>query len=291
MPQSIRTLHELAKLLNISELLHVVDIGANPIGPPPPYAPLLAAGLIRLTGFEPQKDAFDALLSGNSTNRNYFPLAVGDGLKHTLHIYRASGLTSLLRLRQRTMDVFRLLKRAGRLISTEPVETAKLDSIKELNDIDFLKIDIQGGELDVFRNGTEKLKSVLAIQTEVAFFPLYDGQPMFGDVDVFLRSIGFKFHCFAHVSHFPLGRLVSRGKWRRPMRQALDGDVVYVRDFSNPDSLSDNDLAKLALLSHACFDSFDLAAVFISHLQKRGIIAEGSVKLYADLLPDEYTLG
>ncbi len=290
MPQSKKTLNKLTKLLNLTEQLHVVDIGANPVGPPPPYASLLAAGLIRVTGFEPQEDACDALLSESVINTNYLPIAVGDGLKHTLNIYRFSGLTSLFRLRQKTLDTFRLLKRHGRLVSQETVKTERLDSIKELENIDFLKIDIQGGELDVFKNGKEKLKSVLAIQTEVAFFPLYEEQPMFGDVDVLLRSEGFKFHRFAHISRFPLGRLVSRGKWRRPMHQALDGDVVYVRDFSDPDTLSDIDLAKLALLSHACFESFDLAALCISQLAQRKFIAEDSAKKYVDMLPEEYTI-
>ncbi|MEE9454596.1 MAG: FkbM family methyltransferase [Paracoccaceae bacterium] len=291
MPQSVETLHKIAALINFSGKLNIVDIGANPIGGPPPYASLIAANLANLIGFEPQKEAYEALIKADTPNEKYLPYAVGDGKKHKLNIYKGSGLTSLFRIRRNTIDAIRGLRASSRLVAEETIDTKKLDSLKEVQSIDFLKIDIQGGELAVFENGTKKLKDALAIQTEVAFSPLYEDQPMFGDVDVFLRSIGFMFHRFAHVAHFPLGRLLFKGKWRKPMHHTLDGDVVYTRDFSDPAAMSDIALTKLALLAHACFQSYDLAALCISNLEARGTLAKGAVQSYADILPDEYTLG
>lgn len=290
MPQSKNTLNKVARLLGITELLHVVDIGANPIGSPPPYASLLSAGLARLTGFEPQEEAFNKLQKNKTPNETYLPHVVGDGAKRTLNIYKGSGFTSLLKIRQKTIRVIRGLGGSKRLLAEEALTTKKLDSMSELPGIDFLKIDIQGGELAVFQNGQAKLTNALAIQTEVAFFPLYESQPMFGDVDVFLRSIGFNFHRFIHVSQFPLGKLVYQGKWRKPFHQALDGDVVYVRDFSDPAQMSNQDLAKLALLAHACFESYDLAALCITNLESRGALTSGATQTYADILPKDYTI-
>ena len=291
MPQSKKTLCKIASLLCITERLHIVDIGANPIGEAPPYASLLSANLARLTGFEPQKSAFESLLEQKQPNEEYLPYAVGDGDEHTLNVYKGSGFTSLLRIRRKTVNVIRGLHGPSRLMSEDKMGTRTLDTMPELQNVDFLKIDIQGGELTVFQHGKEKLLSVLAIQTEVAFFPLYEDQPMFGDIDVFLRSIGFKFHRFIHISRFPLGKLIHRNRRRKPMSQALDGDVVYVRDFSDPAAMSDVCLAKLALLAHACFVSYDLAALCISILEDRGIVATGTVQSYTDLLPEDYTLG
>lgn len=290
MPQSNRTLIQIAALLGITERLHIVDIGANPIGKPPPYSSLMSANLARLTGFEPQQSAFEQLVEQNRLNEEYLPYAVGGGGEHTLNVYKGSGLTSLLRIRKKTMNVIRGLRGASRLMSEEKLTTHSLDEMSELQSIDFIKIDIQGGELTAFQNATEKLTSVLAIQTEVAFFPLYENQPMFGDVDVFLRSIGFTFHRFVHVSRFPLGKLIFRGRNRKPMSQALDGDVIYTRDFSEPFEMSDADLAKLALLAHACFESYDLAALCISKLVDRGAAEMGTERSYAKLLPEDYTL-
>jgi hypothetical protein len=38
--------------------------------------------------------------------------------------------------------------------------------------LDFLKIDVQGGELAVFQGGISKLSETVAIQTEISFVPL-----------------------------------------------------------------------------------------------------------------------
>ncbi len=289
MPQTSETLRALAELLQFKDRLLVVDIGANPIGDPPPYAVLQETGLVSLVGFEPQESAYQALLEQLRPDERILPYAVGDGRKHTLNVYKASGLTSLFKLRNKTLRAMRGLSGPGRLIGEVEVDTRRLDSIKEIDRIDFLKIDIQGGELAVFKYGKKKLANTLAIQTEVGFFPLYEGQPLFGDVDVFLRSVGFAFHRFMHVARFPLGKLVVRGRWRRPMHQALDGDVVYTRDFSEPERWSDDELVRMGLLAHGCFASYDLTSLCIGYLVERGVLAEGTLAKYAALLPDEYT--
>jgi len=75
------------------------------------------------------------------------------------------------------------------------IETTTLDSFcasELVNTIDFLQIDVQGAELNVFQGAQQILKnSILAIQTEVEFAPLYKDQPLFADVDNHLRQQGF----------------------------------------------------------------------------------------------------
>jgi FkbM family methyltransferase len=75
------------------------------------------------------------------------------------------------------------------------IETTTLDSFcaSELIDtIDFLQVDVQGAELNIFQGAQQIIKnSTLAIQTEVEFAPLYKNQPLFADVDNHLRQQGF----------------------------------------------------------------------------------------------------
>ena len=47
--------HELLRPQRVTE---VVDIGASPTQKPPPYKPMLDAGLCRVTGLEPDEKAF-----------------------------------------------------------------------------------------------------------------------------------------------------------------------------------------------------------------------------------------
>ena len=67
---------------------------------------------------------------------------------------------------------------------------AKENSIEE---IDVIWIDIQGAELMAFQGMGDLLKTVKVIHTEVEFFPLYIGQPLFPEVNAFLKSQGFEF--------------------------------------------------------------------------------------------------
>src|SRR5437763_8887102 len=91
-PMSIS--NDLARLLSMRRLTHVVDIGANPIEGAPPYKPLLDAQLCRITGFEPQAAALAELNRKKGASESYFPYAVGDGEEHTLNLCAYSGWTS-----------------------------------------------------------------------------------------------------------------------------------------------------------------------------------------------------
>jgi FkbM family methyltransferase len=130
------------------------------------------------------------------TNETYLPYAVGDGGEHTLNLCAYSGWTSLFVPSAAALDVFSFFKANARVVDRTRLKTRRLDDIAELDGIDFLKIDIQGGELAVFVHGREKLKHAVVIQTEVQFVDLYDGQPSFGQVDQELRAQGFIPHAF-----------------------------------------------------------------------------------------------
>jgi hypothetical protein len=88
------------------------------------------------------------------------------------------------------------------LKSSAIVDTVSLDFFVDNNDIetvDFIKIDIQGAELDVFIGGIRTLQDVTVIVSEVEFIPLYIDQPLFGDVCKFLRTQDIHFHKFVSL--------------------------------------------------------------------------------------------
>jgi FkbM family methyltransferase len=58
------------------------------------------------------------------------------------------------------------------VIDRVPVHARRLDDISEIEHLNFLKIDVQGGELAVFQGGKSKLSETVAIQTEISFVPL-----------------------------------------------------------------------------------------------------------------------
>jgi FkbM family methyltransferase len=94
------------------------------------------------------------------------------------------------------------------------VPVKRLDSVMN-GEIDLLKLDLQGYELEALKGCGSLLQHIKTITAEVEFVPLYDGQPLFADIDSFLRSHGFKL--------FNLYEL-----WTQADGQLTAGDAVYL---------------------------------------------------------------
>jgi FkbM family methyltransferase len=271
---------DVVALLSPERLTAVVDIGANPIDTEPPYKPMLAKRLCTLVGFEPQVDALAKLNTRKSDLETYLSYAVGDGKAGVLKICQAPGMTSLLTPNPRVLDCFPGFAHFGRVTKEIPVETRTLDSISEISHLDFLKIDVQGTELAVFRNGTARLAKAVALQTEISFVPLYMNEPVFGDIDLALRGLGFIPHMFDKINKRMILPLHSGDNLFAAINQLLEADIVYVRDFTQPDKMSSEQLKHLALIAHHCYRSYDLAVNCMHHLVARASIPSDAVDRY-----------
>ena len=66
----------LSTTLKFERRPNILDVGANPLDKPL-YTELVESKLCNLFGFEPQKDAFDALVEKKADNETYFNVALG----------------------------------------------------------------------------------------------------------------------------------------------------------------------------------------------------------------------
>jgi hypothetical protein len=132
-------------------------------------------------------------------------------------------MTSLLKPNRKVLDNLWKLKDLGKIVETREIKTIRLDDIREIDYFDFLKLDIQGSELAVLKNGREKLKRCLAIDLEVSFMPLYEKQPLFPEVDTELRKQGFNIFKIVSAKYWPIN-----GHWR-----LIEADCLYVKDSSD----------------------------------------------------------
>jgi FkbM family methyltransferase len=265
----------LHSLLLPQRLTEIVDIGACSTDDLPPYKPMLDAGLCRVTGFEPHPESFEQLMQTRGPQEHYFPFVVGDGKRHNLTLYpgRRRGMSSLFEVDPAIFALFPEFIACTKSPEMIEVQTQKLDDITEIQSLDYLKIDIQGGELAVFQSGKARLANAVVVQTEVSFITIYKGQPTFAEVDFELRGQGFLPHCFPSVLKWPIYPNI----WR-PLNQLLEADIVYVRDFIRC-SMNDEQLKHLALIAHHCYRSFDLALHCIMLLERRGVLS-GAQKAY-----------
>jgi FkbM family methyltransferase len=271
----------LLNLLTPQRQTHVVDVGANPIDGDPPYKDMLAQGFCCVTGFEPQTDALAELNRRKGKLETYLPYVVGRGGGAELKVCRYPGWTSLLQPRAAALQAFPVFQNNATVDAYMSVRTHRLDDLPELAAFDFLKIDVQGSELDVFEGAQKHLQHAVAIQTEMPFIALYEGQPTFGVLDQALRQMGFVPHCFADVKRCPIAPLDVQGAG---VHQLLEADVVYVKDFIQPITMNDEQLKQLSLLMHHCYRSYDLSARCIEVLQQRSAVPKDALQRYVDYL-------
>ncbi len=274
----------LSQILAPARPTAIVDIGANPIDGDPPYKRMLAAGLCDVVGFEPQTEAFARLTAIAGPRERYLPYTVGDGTERTLQVCGLEGMTSLLVPDPAHLALFNLFPTWGEVKSTHPVTTHRLDDIAEIAHMDFLKMDIQGSERDVLAHGRDKLMQTVAVQTEVSFITLYQGQPTLGEIDVMMRALGFLPHCFAEMKVWPLAPTVVSGQPNKGLRQLLEADLVYVRNFTRVENMAAEQWKHLALIAHHCYGSVDLAARCLNMLAELGAVPANASETYLSSL-------
>ena len=248
---------DLLRLIPQPETIRVIDVGAMAIGDDV-YAPLVVAGLAHVLGFEciqSECDRRNAIKSGTHT---CLPCAIGDGRERTFYECNFPMTSSLYEPNSGLLAKFQNLENLTRVVRTEPMPTRRLDDLPEAAGADFLKLDVQGAELDVM-NGAEKvLAEVVVIHTEVEFVPMYKDQPLFAEVDQRLRKSGFLFHKFSGIAGRTFQPLLVNNDPNQALSQMIWADAVYAKDFMTLDRLPAAKLLKMAAILHLVYGSYDL---------------------------------
>jgi FkbM family methyltransferase len=128
--------------------LVIVDVGAQ--GGPYHYAGLVRSGInYRIIGFEPLLNRLSERLENENDPRlTLLPNFVGDGSERIFHVNNFDMTSSLLPL-NRKLNALLLGLDQLETLRVESVKTDRLDTLlADIATIDFLKLDIQGFELE-----------------------------------------------------------------------------------------------------------------------------------------------
>jgi FkbM family methyltransferase len=213
-------------------------------------------------GFDADRQECERLNALGADTR-YLPYALGrsDGAKATLHLTVSSGSSSLLEPNDAFLAPFPY-RAAMSVQRTVPVTLTTLDRVCADEGVrpDVLKLDIQGGELDVLMGADSALSTTLLVESEVEFNPLYKNQPLFGDVDRFLRDKGWLL----------LG--VRRAYWRRHHAPVADGGTLVHGDalWINESLLErgDRETRLKAIAALASYREFDYVAALAASIEE-----------------------
>jgi FkbM family methyltransferase len=239
----------------------IVDVGAQNLkSEGHVYEPLVQAGVAKVIGFEPLPDEASKRKESEPSTvlMSYF---IGTGGPAVFHVTKFNPASSLYEPNVAFLRRFCSLADMCETVQTIGVTTTRLDDVTEIEDCDFLKIDVQGGERDVIEGGMRLLDKVIALHTEVEFSPVYKAQPLFSDIDVLLRARSFDLIDLVCPGYNTYSAIL------RPLAQSrlLWADAIY---FKRPEALllvDPDKLIKAAYIAHVNYGMFDLAADYLSH--------------------------
>ena len=256
---------KLIKLLNLLpdfDGLTLIDIGAAG-GIEPRWNQI--AKKINLIGFEPDVGAHEKLIAEGNNCKDYIvhPFAIWSHSEGIPIIFsKKPEVSSHFAANMDFLVNFPQSNRFER-VKVETVMSKTLDSLKVKNP-DFMKIDIQGAELNALLGSKETLKNCIGVELEVEFTEMYLGQPLFGEIAKHLVESGFEFYDFLNLcrwerdSHSGLGQLVF-------------GDALFLR---SPENFLANKKSNQQISTYlgilALYNRFDL----ILHVQKRLAVAQ-----------------
>ena len=223
----------------------VCNVGSRKIDSQDDYASQgwqVFAPNLSIYGFDADADACDeanAELVARQINWKevHIPLAIGKAIEErTLYVTKHPMCSSLYPPNEAYLERLAGLPELVNLDFSFEIDTTTLDTFCQeegVNEIDFMQIDVQGADLDVLEGAVNILNcGTLAIQIEVEFSHLYTNQPLFADVDTFLRK-----HDFTLFDVSRSYRLRARSPIRSTVRagQLLWGDAFYFRDLIRED--------------------------------------------------------
>ena len=169
-------------------------------------------GIQKITVFEPLSENFDILsqrLQNVNADIQGYQVALGSK-KGTATMYLSSNeaqSSSILKPKEHLEhhpDVS--------FDGNEEVEVDTLDTF-DIGESNFINIDVQGYELEVFRGGQKTLQQIDYVYCEVNRGEMYEGIPMVEELDEFLSEYGFE----RVETHWP----ETWYKW---------GDALYIKN-------------------------------------------------------------
>jgi FkbM family methyltransferase len=256
----------------------VCNVGSRKLGQSDDYASSgwgIFAPNLSIYGFDADADACEAAnadleLRQVDWTEKHIPLALSKSNgESTLYVTQNPMCSSLYPPNEPYLARFADLPELVNLDFTIEMETTTLDAFcnqEGIASIDFLQVDVQGADLQVLQGSEQILKTVLAVQTEVEFSHLYVNQPLFADVDAYLRAKDFTFF---HTTTAYVPRARSPIVSSKRSGQLLWGDAFYfcdlLQDVEMLHSKTPEQIFKLACIADV-LDFPDFTLELLEHL-------------------------
>ncbi|MCP1316181.1 glycosyltransferase [Halomonas sp. 707B3] len=220
-----------------------------------------------IIAFDPQSLVQKPEVYANSENIQLFQhVLLGDNQPATLYVCMSPTLSSTLKPLPTEQQP--LGKREGtRLLTTLPINTIALDSIKGIASLDWLVLDGLSDAATILEHGQRALTDTLVIELSAVFQPTHERQPSLAELQHWASRNGFRFYCLntpRHISHLP----ESIPAKKRQATELESADVLFLPSHARMTTLSDNQRIKLAFLLHTVYGIKDMAYELLAEVSQ-----------------------
>lgn len=244
---------------------------------------------IKIFGFDADEKETNKLNKlKQNINTTYFPLALWEN-KGFKKFYITNNLASstFLLPNKNFLDRFpdRKNLKVNKHIKVKTIDLDTWATENGINNIDFIKLDSEGADLFVLKGARRLLRgSVLGLTSEVSFVQTLVNQPLFGDLNIFLKSYGFEIYDLGLIRL--LRKTMSNTGGASRTGQVVGGHALYFKDpvakFKHKE-WSDINILKLACLMEL-FGLADCAIEIIQVFKSRGFLKNFKSNELLDLL-------
>jgi FkbM family methyltransferase len=225
--------------------------------------------------FEPDPRAYSILKENSDSNLIVLNSALSDSNKKVeFHLCKKQEVSSIFPPNFDFLNKFPNTERfeAQKNISLN-ADTLNNQIIKiGINEVDFIKIDTQGYELPILQGSFDYLDSTIGMEIEVEFVEMYKGQPLFDEVNGFVKSKGF--------SLVDLKRSYWKRKGTRNTTnkkgQLIYGDALYFKTPEQILKISNINQEKIirSIFIYLAYGYIDLSQVLLHEAKNINLLTE-----------------
>lgn len=232
---------------------------------------------VRAILFEPDIEEYEKLVAENSESSIIINSALAEKQKSVdFNICQKQQVSSIYKPNKPLLDKYEDSERFN-VQKTISMEANSIDNLllkENINEIDFIKIDTQGSELDILKGATNFYTNLIGIEVEVEFIELYHCQPLFSEVNNFIESQGFKLID------------LKRYFWKRKSKnysvkkgQLIFGDALYFKDPESImalENLTEEKIIK-SIYIYLSYGYDDLARTILDLSEKSDLVSKESI--------------
>ena len=223
---------------------------------------------ISYIGFEPAIDEFNKLNESKKDNEMYYPYALWNSNDEKRRDFYICNETDWNSFYEPLPSKLHSIKESIKVKDTSKKQMYRLDSI--IKHMDFIKIDVEGSELNVLKGCGHVLDTTLGINVEACALQIRKNQPTFEEIYKYLIDRDFLLFDIEKKMYYRTANLVEgRG-------QLIWGDFIFLKNY---ETLDDSDMIKKLLFIALGLKFFDYALAIAKDI---GIYVEEVERIIED---------